>query len=248
MDKTTRWKLFAVLLACLLTAAIAPPTADELVAKNLEARGGAAKFSAVQSMTVTGRIDLGGGLAGPFFLRMKRPSQFRVDMTLNDSKVVQTYEGNGGWQIMPFDGNKDPQQLQGDKLTNMREQAENGIGGPLADYKARGNKVEFLGEATVEGKRCYKLRITLSTGNLIDQFLDADSYLEIAEELRRKQNGKDFTILETVGDYKRFDGLLFACLFASHQEGAAQGTTLTIEKIELNTPIDPAIYKMPSTP
>ena len=58
---------FNVLIAlCCLTFASLPAlsqTADELVAKNIEARGGMEKIKAIKTVRMSGKFDGGGGFA-----------------------------------------------------------------------------------------------------------------------------------------------------------------------------------------
>ncbi len=43
-------------------------------------------------------------------------------------------------------------------LRNILEEAD--FDGPFVDYRAKGNKVEYAGKTTVEGKPAYKIKLT----------------------------------------------------------------------------------------
>src|SRR5215207_5327167 len=97
-------KTFAsLLLAGLMgTAAWAqsPQTADEIIAKNLEAKGGLDKLKAVQSMRITGKMMVGPGMEAPMIIEMARPHSVRMEFTIQGMTGIQAYDGKGGWSVM----------------------------------------------------------------------------------------------------------------------------------------------------
>ena len=63
-------------------AASAPMTVDQLVAKNVEARGGAAKLGALRSLRVTGKVAFGAGdrhIDADWAQVQKRPAMVRTE-------------------------------------------------------------------------------------------------------------------------------------------------------------------------
>jgi hypothetical protein len=100
----------------------------------------------------------------------------RQDFTLQGMTQVQAYDGAAAWQIQPFGGKKDPELMGDDDSRDLIEQAD--IDGPLVDYQAKGNKVEYLGHDTVDGDDAYKLKVTLKNGDILYYYLDPDTYLE----------------------------------------------------------------------
>ena len=73
--------------------------------------------------------------------------------------------------------------MSADDKKDIEENAD--IDGPLVDYKSKGNKVELLGKDKLEGTDAYKLKATLKNGDVMTIYLDADSFLEIKEEVKR---------------------------------------------------------------
>ena len=51
----------ALIVAAALSAAASPLTVDEIVARHTEARGGAQKLTALQSLKISGKVFFGGG-------------------------------------------------------------------------------------------------------------------------------------------------------------------------------------------
>ncbi len=237
-----------VLAGIALTAFVALPasaqTLDEILAKNVEARGGLAKLKAVQTIRMTGTVTVGPGMEAPFVMEQKRPNLMRMEFTLQGMTGIQAFDGKGGWQLMPFNGRKDPEPMAEDQLKQVEEQAD--FDGPLVDYKAKGNTVELVGKDKVEGSDVFKLKVTLKNGDIRYIFLDADQFLEIRMEEKTTIRGTEIDGEGTVGDYKEVGGLMFPHSLESGQKGNPQRMKMTIQKIELNVPLDDARFKMPA--
>ena len=167
---------------------MAAQTVDEVIAKNLEARGGAKKLRSIQTLLMTGTLSFGDA-SSPITVKVRRPNQIREDFQVQGNAWVRAYDGATGWETQ----GKDTRVLAAGELNNIREEAENAIEGPLLDYAKKGSKAEFLGKGEVDGKPVYKLKITTSLGTSITQFLDATSYLEVHEEIERSADGKTVT-------------------------------------------------------
>ena len=73
-------------------------TVDQLVAKNVEARGGAAKLDALRSLRVTGKAAFGQGdrhIDADWAQVQKRPAMVRTETTLQGLTQVETLEHVG---------------------------------------------------------------------------------------------------------------------------------------------------------
>src|SRR5437870_13280672 len=83
------------------------PTLDELVAKNIEAKGGADALRALQSLKLTGKMLVQQGqIELAYNQTKKRPGEVRTEATLQGMTMVQSYDGKDGWKIWPFQGRK----------------------------------------------------------------------------------------------------------------------------------------------
>src|SRR5581483_11539917 len=162
----------------------------------------------------------GPEMDAPIKVQLKRPVQYRMDLTVQGKTITEAFDGNVAWRVNPFTADAGAVQLTGSDLKNIQDQAD--FDGPLVDYKAKGHRIELLGKEDVQGTPCYKLKIILKTGNLMYQYLDAKTFLEIREELTHTMDGKAVTIEETVGGYKEVGGILFAHEYDSNTKGSTQ--------------------------
>jgi outer membrane lipoprotein-sorting protein len=219
-------------------------TAEEIVAKNIEAHGGAAKINAIQTVKSSGKVEVGPGMEAPATEYRKRPDFIRQEFTLQGMTAVLSYDGKQAWGIMPFMGKKDPDLLPAEQRDELVEDAT--IGGLLMDYAAKGTKVEFLGKDKLEGTDVLKLKATLADGTVYTYYIDPDSNLEIRVDRVAMIRGTEHKTSTVIGDYKEVDGVPLPFSFeSSDADHPDQKQKVTLDKVEFNVPVDAAIFKMP---
>jgi len=234
--------LAVVLLLVLAAPAATAQTVDELIEKNIKAHGGLEKLKNVKTTRMTGKMTM-GQMEAPFVIEQKRPNMTRMEFTVQGMTGVQAYDGKNGWMVMPFAGKKDPEPMSADALKMAEDQAD--FDGPLLDYKTKGNTVELAGKENVEGTEAYKLKVTKKTGDVTYLYLDAETFLEIRSEGKRKIQGNEVEAETSIGDYKEVNGLMVAHSFESGAKGMPQKRKLTVDKVEFNVAVDEARFKMP---
>ena len=242
-------KLVLCVLCGVLTLAglASAETLEEILAKNLEVRGGEDAILAVQSTRSSGTMRMGGSAAGalvvPFIAEFKRPNKVRIEFTMQGMTAIQAYDGEVGWSVMPFLGRTEPEEMAEDLLKDIKDQAD--FDGALVNYEEKGHTVELLGTEDVDGTPAYKLRVTKANGDVVDLFLDQEYYIEFKADTTREVQGSEVEISTVFGDYKEVDGLLFAHSVEMSLAGNPAGQVITIEKIALNVEIDDDRFTMP---
>jgi hypothetical protein len=236
-----------VIIPVIVLMNLAPRTSaqnvDEIIAKNVQAHGGLEKLKTVQTLRTTGKFTQGSFRAG-FLQENKRPGKVREEALIQGLAQVQAYDGKTGWQISPFGGRKDAELLAQDDLKGLTIDAD--IDGPLVDYKEKGHKAELVGHDSVEGTDCYKIKLLLKNGDVRYYFLDADSFLEIKMENQSNIRGSVQFTENFYGDYEQVNGLFFPFAFEGGEKGSPVRTKYTVEKIEVNVPLDDALFSMPA--
>ena len=217
-------------------------TVDELIKKNLDAKGGVQKLKALKSVKATGKITQ-QGLDIPIVILQRRPGLTRMDITFQGKSAVQAYDGATGWKIDPFQGTSEPEKMAGDDLKDVQEQSD--LDGPLVDYKEKGHTVELIGKEDVEGTPAYKIKLTLKNGDVRNIFFDAENYLEMKVNLKRKTPGGEIEIDQFVGNYKPVNGLLFPFSIETKIKGQVV-SQITLDKIETDVAIEDSLFKMPA--
>lgn len=224
-------------------------TVDELIAKNIEARGGLEKLRAIQSLKETGRLEFAGGFFSAkmsYVSLAKRPEMLRSEAVFQGLTAVNAYDGSVGWRIFPFRGRLDPEKLSADEVKQLKLAAD--IDGPLVDYKTKGNIVEYLGTEDVDGTDAHRLKVTLKTGNVRYIYLDPDYYLEIRYLDQTRIRGSLEEEETDLGNYEQVNGVFFPFSIETGAKGQPKTQKITIEKVEVNIDLDDAIFHFPAAP
>jgi hypothetical protein len=234
-----------LLFAAAFTAMLSAQTADDLVARNLQARGGTDKLKAIRSLRATGKMQQGSFIAQVGADSMA-PNLLRQTFTVQGMTQIQAYDGKTGWKIAPFEGRKDPELLGEEELRDLMEDAN--FLGPLVDYQAQGNKIEYIGKDTLDGDEVHRLKVTLKNGDIYYYYLDPETFLEVRMEKVQFIRGAVHESVIECGSYKLVAGVYmpFTCEVGSKQ--SPERSKITYEKIEPNVTLDPAEFKMPAAP
>ncbi len=227
-----------------LAGAAGAQTADDLVARNLAARGGKERILAVRSARLSGTITMGPVRDTPMTLEWRRPSHVRLEFKAQGLTGIQAYDGTTAWALLPFHGMTAPEVLPDEQSQPLIDMAD--FDGALVDYQAKGNTVELLGKEKIEGTDAYKLKLTKKNGRVSMLYLDAESALLIKQVDTVDMGAGPQELETTVSDYKAFGGLLFACSRDQRPKGATSpGRTTTFEKVELDVDLPDSRFAMP---
>jgi hypothetical protein len=219
-------------------------TADAILARVIEARGGAAKIRTLQSVRLTGHVALTSALSAPLLVEQRRPAMIREELVVQEKTIVRGYDGTTGWTIDPFGTPSGVRALAADELRNMAAEAEFE---PLLNAKASGNVVELVGRDTVAGAPAYKLRLTVKhTGYADFYYVDSATSLPVKWQGTRPNNGTPVVFESYYRDYQAVDGVRFPRTIDTGAQGQAQRQQLTFDRIEVNPVIDSTRFTMPT--
>src|SRR5437868_8619013 len=222
------------------------PTVDELVAKNIEAKGGATALNNLQTLRSTGKLLLPvqGQIELGYLQTKKRPDEVRTEASLQGMTQIEAYDGKEGWKVSPFFGRKDPERMSADDVKALVEDTE--IDGALVDWKAKGSAVEYLGSEDVEGTPAHKLKVVRKNGDVSFVYLDPDHFLEIRVVTGRMRHGAYEEVETDLGDYEKVGGVFVPTSIEAGPKGAPDKQRTIIDKVEANVPVDDAIFQFHS--
>ena len=221
-------------------------TTEELVAKNVEAKGGIENLHAIHSLRLSGKLLLNGGtLQLEFVTLVERPHSVRYEAQLQGLTQIQAFDGAQAWQINPFHGRKDPENLSADDAKGLTEDAAD-IVGSLVDYKDKGYTLDYLGTEDVDGTPAHKLRVTRPNGDLIFVYLDPDYFLEIRTLSRRIEHGVPNETVTDYGDYEKVNGIYLPLAQESGPKNSTERQKVQFDKAEANVAIDAAVFQFPA--
>jgi hypothetical protein len=235
------WVLLLVPLAASL--AVRAQSVDEIIAKNIQAHGGTDKLKSVQTRRISAELNV-GSYRVQFVQENKRPDKVREEDTIQGFTQVQAYDGRTSWQVDPTQGRKEAQLLSGDDSKGLIVDAD--MDGPLVDYQRKGNTAELMGHDSVEGTDCYKIKLTLKNGDIRYYYLDADSFLELKLETQTFIRGSVQESETYFGDYEQVNGIYYPFALEQGQKGDPNRIKFTVQKIDVNVPLDDARFALPA--
>ena len=227
---------FIVLLLAVFAGVSAAQTVDDVIAKNLQARGGAEALRAVQTLEMKAHFS-SQGMNLPMTLYAKRPNLTRKELSVGGQTLLFVFDGTNAWQVNPLEGSTEPVDITGGELDTIRQESE--FDTPLLDANARGFAVELAGNETVDGRAMHHLRVARN-GTTIDCYLDAATGLE-ARTVSRTPMG---ALTQEFLDYRSVQGLQMPFTVRTLQNGV-RVAEITFDTIRFNAPLEAGLFKKP---
>jgi outer membrane lipoprotein-sorting protein len=215
-------------------------TVDEIIAKNLKAKGGVEVLKATHSVKLTGKVAA-QGMEIPMTVWAKRPNLFRQETSVGGQSMVNAFDGKVMWIMAP---GAPPRELP-DMPAAAKQETE--FDSLFIDYKEKGIAIELVGRERIAGKDTHHLKVTMKDGGVQHHYLDADTGLEKKISMTVDQNGKRITLERETSDYRQAEGRMMP--FRTRQ--IVDGTPvmeMTLDKVEINVPIEDSLFKMPAKP
>lgn len=231
----------AIGLVCVLPHSVGAqvlPTADVIVARHVEAIGGAEAYRAIQSVHARGRLEIPAQkIVAAFELFTARPAQmlYRVNVP-GVGRIENGYDGTTGWSLNPISG---PEVLAGRQLVEAAEDAW--FDGPLHE-PARIQQLTTIEQTTFDGRQAYKVRVLFRSGVEQMEYFDVETGLQIGSESSRATPQGVVPTTNVLRDYRKFGNLLQATTFIQRAMGFEQVVTLTSCDYDR---VEPASFGLP---
>ncbi|MBC7901986.1 MAG: hypothetical protein H7Y27_01125 [Gemmatimonadaceae bacterium] len=228
------------LLTFLTIATVSAQTADELIAKHIEAIGGAEAWKKINSVRTEGTLTVQGTevTVTSTVLHQKGARQDISVMGMTGYTIVTPA---AGWTFMPFQGQTQVEAMTEDMLKESQDQVD--AHGSVVDFKTKGHTIEYLGKEDVDGTECFKLKMTQKSGKVETMFLDPKSYLLIKSVSKRKANGAEVEETTTYSNYQKLPEGILLPMAITVPVGPGIIAELQVKKVEVNKPVDEAIFK-----
>ena len=226
-------------------------SAEQIVAKNVAARGGLDAWRKIETMIWIGHLESVHAPmpSMPFVMEQKRPNKTRFEINAMGQRTVRVFDGAQGWKLRPAqNGRPDAQPYTPEELKFV--QRAPGLDGPLIDYAAKGNLVSLEALDELEGRKAYRLNVRLASGERDQLWVDARTFLDIRFD--RVIDGAAGVPRRVVSvfyrDYKKFEGVQIPSVI---ETGTGPGNTpdkMVIEKVVLNAPLNDSAFSSPGGP
>ena len=150
--------LFSAALLLIFNFFASAQTADEIIAKHINAIGGE-HWKDIKSIKMQASItaDAAAGMAIGWTMIAIRDKAARMDVSVMGMVQTSVVNGENGWSNNPFMGKTDPEPMTADQAKSMISMTD--IDGSVIGYKEKGYTVEYIGTEDVDGTEALKIKI-----------------------------------------------------------------------------------------
>ena len=215
-------------------------TADDIIAKHLEAIGGKEKLKGINAVRLENTMQIMGSDA-PSTTIIVNGKGFRNESEVNGQKMIQVITDKSGWMINPMMGGTDPQPVPADQLKGAQDQI---YVVPFLDYAARGSKAELLGQEKLGTVNAYKIKLTSKDSAATTYYFDPATYYIVQAVRSGDMMGQQVDITTSYSNFKKTD---YGWVVPQNMEinmGNQFSLTGKVNKVEVNPNVDTSIFEM----
>lgn len=217
-------------------------TADQIISEYIEVIGGAEAWQSLEAMKVDGKISM-MGMDFAFVTTMGAPNLVRLDVDIMGQKMVQSFDGEISWHIIPMLGINKPTEMSELEALQINQ---NQLVPEFIDYAKRGYNVELVDSRKIEGVVTQGIRLT--DGKDKDQiyYFELENYVPIMTEVIVTGGPMKGQSIETyLSDYTEIEDGMMIPFFTEVR--TPQGSQKMIyNKVELNPELEEGFFSMPA--
>jgi hypothetical protein len=235
-------KILLVATMALLTGYVSAQTADEIISKYIDAIGGKEKLASVTSMLTEATLDVMGsqGIVKTTLL-VGKGAKSEIDVM--GTQVTMCITDTAGWTINPMGGIYSAQNMSPAEYNAGKDQLN--IAGPFVDYAAKGYTVELVGQETVGITTANKIAVTTPDNMVTNYFFDPATNLLIKTVQMTEMMGQQMEISVNYSNYQATEAGVLIPFGSETSYGGQFFLVANINKVEVNQPVDPAVFAKP---
>jgi CubicO group peptidase (beta-lactamase class C family) len=224
-------------------------SADELIAKMIEAYGGEANLRKHKSSVTTVEVDLESqGMQGQGTISARAPNLSASDMTFTAlgkkvAQIVTFFDGNGGGEVMSFGP---PETYSGRRLDDVRISADFY---DVVNWKSNFKTIIVKRIAKVGDEDAYVVEKRPEKGTLVTDYVSTKSFLVLKRDslIVSETAGVEIPNSSTYSDYRDVDGVMMP--FKSTSSNIANGDiTIRVVDVKFDADIPDTVFHKPANP
>ena len=216
------------------------PKPEEIIAKNIEARGGKKALKKIKNRKIFISLKITSmNMDVKDTIYQERPDKYYLLADMGTMGITRAgSDGKMAWEVSPFSGTR---LREGEELSNtLIEYMFHGPDGPDVPYKT----MKTEGIEQINGKDCYKVVKTPEKGTERIVYYDKKSFMIVKTSIDDISPTGTFKLERYIEEYQKINNILFPykiAIFIMDQ----RFYEITFEKIELNIEMPESIFDIP---
>jgi hypothetical protein len=237
------YRIFALAFMALFCAAtVSAQTADEIINKYVQAIGGKDVLDTITSIYIESTFDV-MGTQGPIKTTTLNGKGMKQEIEIMGSLMITCYTDKGGWTINPMTGATSPEDMPEAQYNSGKEQIV--VGAPFINYAEKGYKAELLGSEAIDSVNAYKINLTSPDSISSLYYFDPNTFYLVKSVQEADMQGQTVENIITFSDYKQAEGYAMPYKMNMDMAGGQFTMTMTVNKVELNVPVNDSIFTKP---
>lgn len=217
------------------------PSPREIGDAYIENTGGKDAWLAIKAMSISGSAVM-QGMKFPMEMTTAAGDKQYLKINVQGQRIVQAYDGETAWQIMPFAGITEPTPMSKDEAAQMEDTK---FLSEFINTEARGFTLQSVEGKEVEGTPTYGVRVTHQDGYDVTYYFDQEYMIPILTTVPVKSGPQKGAMMETyLSDYAEVENIVMPM----YLEVKVNGTlvqTITISNVSVNPEIDSGMFSLP---
>ncbi|HAY71941.1 MAG TPA: hypothetical protein DCX89_08620 [Saprospirales bacterium] len=215
---------------------------EKIIARHIEARGGAGKWEKIENIKITGRF-VAFSEEKDFWTQKCSDGNLYSEFWMGKFKVIEAFDGKNGWTIDPWHDFSYPRLMNKAEVNALLQKSA--LATPFFQLKQEGIQAQLLENENVDGVECYVIKLIRSNGFEGTWYLRTDNYLEYKCKSQWVDFATQMSAESFYEDFRTINGLVIP-----YYEERSYGQRNNIQKIstiEFNVPFDRQKIKMPKS-
>ena len=208
-------------------------TADDIIAKHIDAIGGEKNWNSIKSMKMIGTGSMQGQEYG-FTQTIVDKKGVRQDISIAGQNGYIIITPKEAWSYYPFMGQTKPESLPMDQVKDQLDNID--VKNLNMASKEQFKKAEYAGIDTINKVSCYKIKLGGDDG--ATAYIDSKTYYLVRVEKKMKMQGEEQEMATDFSNFKKQDIGVVVPMTMTTQMGG----DINFKTIEINKPVDEKVF------
>lgn len=214
----------------------------EVIDKYLKAIGGKEKISQIKSLYTESTMAV-MSMEGKTRTTIVNGKGMKQETEMMSQIQTTCISENGGWATNPFQGSTTPIDIPAEQYNLLKSQIT--IGAPFINYQSNNMKVESAGNEAVGSVNAVKIKMIKPDNTFLAYYFDPSTFYLIKSTAKLSMQGQEIEMSMNFLNYRDAGNGYMVPFTTETEMGNGMKVVSTTQKVEVDKPVDPAIFNKP---